>query len=72
MKKQKTKKEFAEDWPTGPCSDKWKECVCSCGWEYNEKEVIHAACSGDCDVCNYCGIEKCPKCGKHLHCGGCI
>ena len=25
-----------------------------------------------CNICYYCGDEVCSKCGKHIHCGGCI
>lgn len=65
-------KKFGEDYPCGPCD--FKGCVCECGWVYDQKEVNHEPCEDDddCDVCMYCGNEKCPMCGRHLHCGGCI
>lgn len=61
---------FGENYPCGPCD--WKGCVCSCGWVYNPEEVVELDCDDDCDTCHYCGNAGCPKCGAHLHCGGCV
>jgi len=66
------KLKFGGAYPGGPCPNRWKDCVCECGWEYKEDEVVHIRCPGTCEICKYCGSEKCPQCGRHLHCGGCV
>jgi len=70
--KEEKKKIFRCTYPCGPCPNKWKNCICGCGWEYNEEEVIEIDCTDGCEICEYCGNQKCPKCNEHLHCGGCI
>jgi len=63
---------FGDDYPCGPCPNNWKNYVCECGWKYNEKEVVSCNCEGECETRDYCGDDACPKCGAHLHCGGCV
>jgi len=64
------KKQIKEDDELPCCGSFIKKC--SCGWKYNSTEVITKACKDNCDVCAYCGPDKCPVCGSHLHCGGCV
>ena len=60
-------------YPCGPCASKWKCPYCGkrvspcCG-----AEIIDEECEEECEACDYCGIEKCSKCGEHCHCGGCV
>jgi len=46
--------------------------ICKCGWKVEEDQIIEESCEEQCDICDYCGNEKCPKCKEHLHCGGCV
>lgn len=66
-------KKTGEDGPCGPCE---LPLICSnCGAVITENNVLHESCNiddDDCDVCQYCGDEKCPICKAHIHCGGCI
>ena len=71
MTKEKLLK-FGDNYPCGPCPDDWKNCTCECGWKYKENEIVVKECDDNCEVCQYCGEASCPKCGVHLHCGGCI
>ena len=60
----------ASSYPCGPC-DYPKRCPC--GFVFlTEDNVKHEECEGECDICEYCGDDKCPICGEHTHCGGCI
>ena len=59
----------AENYPCGPCS---LPLVCSCGEIITNENVIEEDCEDECEICKYCGNGKCPKCGEHWHCGGCI
>ena len=56
-------------YPCGPCELPVK---CTCGTVLTEENVIDAVCADECEVCDYCGTGKCPDCGAHLHCGGCV
>ncbi len=60
-----------EHYPNGPCELPMK---CSaCGKIITEKNVVEGdECEEECEVCDYCGTGKCPSCGEHWHCGGCI
>ena len=64
-------KTVGENYPCGPCE---LPLVCvQCGTVITEENVVNEACDDAyCEVCQYCGIGKCPKCGAHWHCGGCI
>ena len=62
-------KTIGEDYPCGPCSLPLK---CTCGTVITKDNVVNETCEGECDVCLYCGDGKCPKCGEHWHCGGCV
>ena len=58
-----------EDYPCGPCTLPLK---CSgCGTIITVDNVNETECLEECEICDYCGIGKCPKCGAHWHCGGC-
>lgn len=57
--------------PCGPCGLPL-ECD-ECGTIITEDNVVEEPCeNGRCEICNYCGEGKCPKCGQHWHCGGCV
>lgn len=61
-----------EYYPGGPC-----ECpmVCSVCGELIETwaDALDRPCDDEnCETCLYCGSLKCPGCGDHLHCGGCV
>ena len=60
-------------YPCGPCPEKW---VCKhCGAKVSPccgARIIERECIGECEICYYCGSEKCELCGEHCHCGGCI
>lgn len=59
-----------ENYPCGPCS---LPLECSdCGTIITEENVVNQNCEGECEICDYCGNGKCPSCGEHYHCGGCI
>ena len=69
----KEMKTFVSGYPCGPCHWENGKIKCECGWVYSEEEVVEYYCDCDeCEICSYCGSEKCPKCGAHLHCGGCV
>lgn len=57
-------------YPCGPCSLPVK--CSSCGTIITPENVVEDECTDDCETCHYCGIGKCPNCGAHWHCGGCI
>ena len=59
-----------ENYPCGPC-ELPLECS-NCGNIITEENVINEACTEECEICDYCGIGKCPGCGEHWHCGGCV
>ena len=63
-------KKTCEDYPCGPC-ELPLECS-ECGTIITEENVKNEDCEDECDVCGYCGDGKCPNCGSHWHCGGCI
>ncbi len=63
-------KKTHEGYPTGPCK---LPLVCSgYGTILSEDNIVNTPCIEECDVCLYCGTGKCPNCGNHWHCGGCI
>lgn len=63
-------KEIGSEYPCGPCDLPLK---CACGTILTEDNLIEKDCDdNECEICAYCGISKCPDCGRHLHCGGCI
>jgi hypothetical protein len=45
---------------------------CGCGAEICEENTVHEECNDNCEICDYCGCDKCKVCGAHLHCGGCV
>ena len=59
-----------EDYPCGPCILPL-ECS-NCGTIITEENQVNEDCTEECDICDYCGNGKCPNCGEHWHCGGCI
>ncbi len=61
-----------EDYPCGPCLDMLPLNCCNCGTIITRENMVSQRCVGECDICEYCGEEKCPECGDHVHCGGCI
>ena len=58
------------NYPCGPCKLPL-ECS-SCGFIITEENVLDDPCECECEVCDYCGTGKCPSCGDHWHCGGCV
>jgi hypothetical protein len=62
-------KKVGSEYPCGPC-DFPKEC--SCGTILTEINVVSDRCRNDCEICDYCSTLKCPDCGEHTCCGGCI
>jgi len=59
-----------EDYPCGPC---YLPLECSkCGTIITEENVNNEQCSTDCELCDYAACGKCPNCGEHWHCGGCL
>jgi hypothetical protein len=58
------------EYPCGPCE---LPLVClKCGTIITEDNVVNEECPDECEICMYCGTGRCPKCGMHWHCGGCI
>jgi hypothetical protein len=63
-------REVGVNYPIGPCE---LPLLCSCGTIITNENVNNSnECSDGCEVCDYCGVGKCPTCGEHWHCGGCI
>ena len=70
LTKENEMKKTGENYPIGPCV---LPLQCSiCGTIITEENVVNKDCAGGCDICLYCGNGKCPKCGEHWHCGGCV
>ena len=63
-------KVIGSEYPCGPCPG--YPLKCTCGTVLTEDNVVDKECDDECEVCNYCGSDKCPDCGAHVHCGGCI
>ena len=63
-------KKTGEEYPNGPC-ELPLECS-NCGTIITVENQITEDCQEECEVCDYCGNGKCPNCGDHWHCGGCI
>ena len=63
-------KKTGENYPCGPC-ELPLECS-ECGTIITEENVENEECGNGCEICDYCGNGKCPNCGNHWHCGGCI
>jgi hypothetical protein len=63
-------KKTGEKYPCGYC-ELPLECS-ECGAIITIENVLNEDCEDDCDICRYCGNGKCPNCGNHWHCGGCI
>ena len=63
-------KKTGENFPCGPCELplKCSECVTI----ITEENVVEEYCEGECEICDFCGPDKCPVCGEHCHCGGCV
>ena len=65
--------EVGENYPCGPCEYP-KKCIC--GKVLTKDNVVFDECEMDevdyCEVCSYCSTAKCPECGRHTCCGGCI
>ena len=72
-------KTIHEDYPCGPCELPLK---CTCGTVITEENEVKADCKDDCEICECyiawgssiddSGNGKCPNCGEHWHCGGCV
>ena len=62
-------KKIGENYPIGPCK---LPLVCICGKILTEDNVKHETCKDKCEICQYCSNQKCPDCGAHICCGGCI
>lgn len=60
---------IGESYPNGPCKLPLK---CTCGFIITTENVISVSCTDDCDICEYCGNDRCPACNVHIHCGGCV
>lgn len=59
-----------EHYPFGPCD---LPLICrDCGETITEDNVVNYRCEDDCELCSYCGDGRCPYCGTHWHCGGCV
>lgn len=59
-------------YPCGPCDLPMR---CRCGQVVTEQNVESYFCNLDrveCETCDYCSTRRCPECGAHLCCGGCI
>jgi len=59
-----------ESYPRGPCGLPmycWK-----CHTLVTQENVVHEECASPCETCDYCGTRKCPSCGEHICCGGCV
>jgi len=58
-------------YPCGPCELPLK--CSSCDTVITEENAVYKSCDGDdCETCQYCSNQKCPKCGAHVCCGGCV
>ena len=69
-------KNVKENYKHGLCPDQedfWPT-KCNCGAILRTKADCNSEPCEDewCEVCQYCGTLKCPDCGEHLHCGGCV
>ena len=65
-------KKTGEDYPCGPCELPLECYYCGCViTEENVDNDSPCAVAHGCDVCEYCGVGKCPSCGRHWHCGWC-
>lgn len=63
------------DYPGGPClgSADWELMCHNCDTVLNEDNIDPSPCDDpQCETCQYCGHERCPNCGAHIHCGGCV
>ena len=58
-------------YPNGPCSTICPDCDAYVSPCCGAKE-IQDDCGEGCEICDYCGTEKCSECGAHTHCGGCV
>lgn len=61
-----------ENYPCGPCPNELPFKCSECGIELTLDNVIDDPCEHDCEICAYCYSYKCPDCGDHICCGGCI
>ena len=59
-----------DKYPCGPC-ELPLECS-GCGLILTEDNLDYDRCEGDCELCDYCSTAKCPECGWHKCCGGCV
>jgi hypothetical protein len=64
-------REIGSNYPCGPCPDELP-MKCTCGKILTDDNIGDKDCGDGCEVCYYCGIGKCPDCGEHIHCGGCV
>lgn len=62
-------KTVGENFPCGPCKLPLK---CHCGEIVTSDNVVFEYCEDDCEFCNSLFNDKCPYCGAHIHCGGCL
>lgn len=60
---------IGQHYPCGPCEF---PVQCTCGFVITKENVVNYSCEEECEICEYCGTGKCPECGNHRHCGGCI
>ena len=59
-------------YPCGPCPFGDFKIRCHCGTVVTPDNVIDEVCEEECELCDYCGTGRCPDCGEHLNCGGCV
>jgi len=58
------------NYPNGPCS---LPIQCTCGTIITQDNIeMNNKCTSDCEICKYCSSAKCPDCGEHVCCGGCV
>jgi len=58
-------------YPCGPCPGDGP-VTCYCGTVVTDDNVKYYTCPEECDVCRYCSQRRCPSCGAHMCCGGCV
>ena len=69
-KKERKMEKTGSGYPCGPCG---LPVICSeCGCVITDENVIEEECDESCELCDYCGTQKCPQCKEHICCGGCI
>lgn len=61
-----------EFYPCGPCPFDDFKIECHCGETLTPDTVVNHTCEELCDICEHVDDKKCPSCGAHAHCGGCV